>query len=291
MTSGILQKISPPILFLPLSLLSLTLTAVLPSHLFLWLNFFLRLSVTTPPWTILGIFLRLISPSDSFMPVIKTLPNDVFCPLSGINSQKAYGPHGGPPIVLKNFASVLTNYLVKLFRFCLSTSTLHSCWKYAFIQPVPKKGDRSNTSNYRLISLLSCLSKPFESILNWKIQKHLSTSDHLSDRQYRFRKGRYIGDPLTLLNDSSSFSHSYFGETSSVTLDISKAFGRVWHKFLLSKLPSFGFCLSLCSFTSSFLSGRTISVVVDGYCSSPKLINSGVPQGSVLSPPLSFIHQ
>ena len=98
------------------------------------------------------------------MPVIKILQNDVFYALSGLNPQKAYGPDGVPPIVLKNCASVLSPCLVKLFRLCLSTSTFPSCWKYAFIQPVPKKGDRSNPSNYRPIALLSCLSKAFESM-------------------------------------------------------------------------------------------------------------------------------
>ncbi len=33
-----------------------------------------------------------------------------------------------------------------------------------------------------------------------------------------------------------------------------------------------------------------IPAVVDGHCSTPKTINSGVPQGSVLSPTLSLIH-
>ena len=42
---------------------------------------------------------------------------------------------------------------------------------FAYIQPVPKKGDRSNPSHYRPIALISCLSKVFESILN-KILKH-----------------------------------------------------------------------------------------------------------------------
>ncbi len=122
-------------------------------------------------------------PSDSFMPDIEILPNEVFYALSGLNPQKAYGPDGVPPIVLKNCASVLTPCLVKLFRLCLSIFTFPSCWKYAHVQPVPKKCDRSNPSNNRPIALLSCLSKAFESILNRKIQKHFSTSDLLSDRQ------------------------------------------------------------------------------------------------------------
>ncbi len=61
-----------------------------------------------------------------------------------------------------------------------------------------------------------------------------------------------------------------------------ESFDRVCHNSLLSKLPSFCFYPFLCSFISSILSGRSISAVVDGYCSSHKLINSGVPPGSVL---------
>ncbi len=178
--------------------------------------------------------------------------------------------------------------LVKLFLLW-STSTFPSYWKYAYMQLVLKKGDRSNSSNYRPIGLLSCLSKAFESILNWKIQKHISTSDFLSDCQCGFRKERSTGDLLSLLIDSWSSSLSLFGETFSVTLDILKAFDRVWHKSLLSKLPSISFYPSLCYFISSFLSGCSISAVVDGHCSSPKPINSSVPQGSVLSPTLFLL--
>ncbi len=176
---------------------------------------------------------------------------------------------------------MLTPCLVKLFRICLSTSNFPSCWKYAHIQPVPKKGDRSNPSNYRLKAFLSCFSKAFEFILNRKILKHLSASNLLYDRQYGFRKERSVGD-LAFLTNSWSSSLGRFDKTFAVPLNMSKAFDRVCHKSLLSKLPSFGFCSSLCSFISSFLSGRSISAIVDGHCSTPKPIKSGFPQSSVL---------
>ncbi len=104
------------------------------------------------------------------------------------------------------------------------------------MQHVPKKSDCSDPSNYRPIALISCLSKAFESILNRKFLKHLSSFNLLSDHRYGFRKGRCTGDLFAFLTDSWLSSLSYFGETFTVALDISKAFDRVWHKALLSKL-------------------------------------------------------
>ncbi|MPC13625.1 putative RNA-directed DNA polymerase from transposon BS [Portunus trituberculatus] len=156
------------------------------------------------------------------MPSIKVLRNNVFRALAGLNPWKAYGPDGA-----------------KLFQLCLLTFTFPSCWKFAYIQPVPKKGDHSNPSNYHPIALISCMSKIFQSILNRKIFKHLSLHNLLSDCQYGFRQGHSIGDLLAFLTESWSSSFRDFGETFAAALDIQKAFDRVWHKALISKLPSY----------------------------------------------------
>ena len=123
--------------------------------------------------------------------------------------------------VLKNCASELAPCLVKLFRLRLSTSTYPSCWNFTRIQPEPKNGDRSNPSKYCPIALISCLSKAFESVL-YKIIRHLSAHNLLSDCQYGFRKG-WSTDDLAFLTESWSSSFRDFGETFAVSLDISKA--------------------------------------------------------------------
>src|ERR1700755_465330 len=188
-------------------------------------------------------------------------------------------------LVLPSLPRASVNYFV--FVSLLQPSP--SCWKRELIQPVPKKGDPSQPSNYRLISLTSVLSKVFKSILNRKIWKHLNTSNLISDRHYGFSKKRSTGDLLSPLSDSWSSALRGFGESFAVALDISKAFDRAWHKALIFKLPSFGIYPSLCDLLSDFLSGRSIAAVVDSHRSSYKSINSGVPQGSVLSPTLSLL--
>ena len=51
-------------------------------------------------------------------------------------------------------------------------------------------------------------------------------------------------------------------ETLAVSLDNSKAFGHVWHKNILAKLSAFGFTSKFCNWFESFLSNRSIKVVV-----------------------------
>src|SRR6201990_1646490 len=116
------------------------------------------------------------------MSKIRISPKDVISAHSELNTKKAHSPDGIPPVVLKTCASELAPCLGKLFRLYFSTSTFPSCWKRAIIQPVPKKGDPSQHSNYRPISLTSVLSKVFASILHRQIWKNLNSSNLISDR-------------------------------------------------------------------------------------------------------------
>ena len=79
------------------------------------------------------------------------------------------------------------------------------------------------------------------------------------------------------------------GESRVISLDISKAFDRVWQKELLAKLPMFGLHHTLIKWIGSFLSDRSITIRVGGFLSNLHSINAGVPQGSVTSPVLFIL--
>ena len=105
--------------------------------------------------------------------------------------------------------------------------------------------------------------------------------------QYGFRHSRSTGDLLSYVTDHISRVLDKQGETRSFALDISKAFDKVWHQGLLTKLHhSYGVTGQLHKLVASFLQDRQMSVVLDGQRSSAKCISVGVPQGSILCPTL-----
>jgi retron-type reverse transcriptase len=74
--------------------------------------------------------------------------------------------------------------------------------------------------------------------------------------------------------------------TAAVFLDIEKTFDTTWHPGLLYKLAKLQFSNNLIKLISSFLSQRKFRASVEGELSTPRYMQAGVPQGSVLSPTL-----
>jgi hypothetical protein len=68
--------------------------------------------------------------------------------------------------------------------------------------------------------------------------------------------------------------------------DDEKAFDTTWHTGLLYKLSKLEFSINLIKLVSSFLSQRKFRVSVEGEMSMPRVMQAGVPHGSVLSPTL-----
>ena len=209
--------------------------------------------------------------------------------LKDLNIHKSAGPDGIPAIILKRCSSTLAKPLRKIFHLSHSTGLFPSSWKTAYVQPVPKKGESSSPSNYRPIALTSILSKVMETLINRQLMKYLEERKLLNDRQYGFRSKRSTGDLMAYLTEKWNQSLHFFGESKIIALDISKAFDRVWHQALISKMRAFGIDDCLLRWISNFLSNRSIQVVLDGYKSDTHYINAGVPQGSVLSPTLFLI--
>jgi hypothetical protein len=78
--------------------------------------------------------------------------------------------------------------------------------------------------------------------------------------------------------------------TAAVFLDFEKASDTTLHIRLLYKLSKLEFLDNLIKLISSFLPQRKFRVSVEGEMSSPRCMEAGVPQGSVLSPTLYSLY-
>jgi len=213
--------------------------------------------------------------------------DSVLSELLNIDINQSAGSDRIPPLVLKMTANAIASPITALFNRSLSQGHFPEVWKCSIIKPIFKSGLRSDIKNYRGISILSVLPKLFEKL----VRDHLFfyTKRFISPKQHGFYPGRSSVSNLFLITNFISTVMSKGGNVQVVYTDFSKAFDKLDHRLLLSKLTSLD-CNSLpIPWIKSYLEGRTQTVKIGNHLS--KLINvtSGVPQGSHLGPLLFII--
>ena len=221
---------------------------------------------------------------------ISITENEVQDIIKTLDINKACGSDSISHRMLKNTCLSISKPLSILFNRSISEGIYPDIWKIANVTPLFKKGDKSDVSNYRPVSLLSCCGKLFERIVFKYMYNFLLENGLL----YKYQSG-FLPNHSTTLQLIDIYHHicqSFDNRQIScmVFCDISKAFDRVWHKGLLFKLQENGIHGNLLTWLSSYLSNRYQRVVLQSSESSLRLIQAGVPQGSVLGPLLFLIY-
>ena len=217
---------------------------------------------------------------------------DIESAIDEIDRDAATTENDIPASVLKECKNTLSYLIYLIWKKSFDTETIPSDMKIQGINPIFKKGDKSDPSNYRPISLTSHLIKIFERVIRQKIVSHLEANDLLSRNQHGFRKGRsclthllkHINDVIkSILNGN---------EHDVIYLDFAKAFDKVDHEILLQKLKICGITGKLFSWIEKFITNRHQFVNIKGFHSVLSLVISGVPQDlySGLGPILFLIY-
>ena len=153
-----------------------------------------------------------------------------------------------------------------------------------------KKGDRHLASNYRPVSLTSVSCKVLEHIIFRSIMDHVDVHKILKFFQHGFRANHSCETQLIDTIDDLARGLHNKQQLDLLILDFSKAFDKVAHKRLISKLQFYGIRNNTVLWLENWLIGRTQKVVVDGECSGGAAVKSGVPQGTVLGPLLFLLY-
>ena len=169
-----------------------------------------------------------------------------------------------------------------MFITALNKNIVPHTWKLANIVPIPKPNKDKGTS-YRPISLLSVIAKTLEKSL----LPYITTNIPNAPMKHGY-KAQHSVTALHALNNTIAKGFNQMSppaRTITVALDMSKAFDTINIHTLIRKLLPTNFPGTIIKFIANYIKGRKAYTTYIHHTSKQRQFKTGVPQGSVLSPP------
>jgi Reverse transcriptase (RNA-dependent DNA polymerase) len=219
-----------------------------------------------------------------------TNKSEVINIIKNLKLTNSVGPDDISVRIIKECSEHYTEPLVHIINESFKTGIYPDLLKISKIIPLYKKGDKTKTSNYRPIAILSVFSKIFEKIIAKRLLNFLESENVLSKNQFGFQNRKSTQSALLRILKYVYDNLDRHNKVIALFVDLTKAFDCVDHEILLSTIENFGIRGVCNDLLRSYLQNRHQFVECFNERSSLLPIEIGVPQGSVLGPLLFILY-
>ena len=163
--------------------------------------------------------------------------------------------------ILKKDGAFFAKYICDDINTLIRSSKFHNEFKEADIVPVHKKKSTFSKENYRLISILTNISKVCEICLYDQISNFFE--DVFSKYQCSFCKVYSAQHCLLVMMMKWRGIVDYRGVFGALLTDLSKAFNCIPHNLFIAKLEAYGFQADALNLAYGYLSNRKQRVKIN----------------------------
>ena len=157
-------------------------------------------------------------------------------------------------------------------------------WKSTHTVLIYKKGDNNDSSNFRPITLQSCMYKLFVAIVSDRILKWANNNNLLLDYQKGFRQGEGCYEHTFMLQSIVKDARNNGKRLSIAWLDLQNAFGSVLHEAIHTTLSDMGLPMELINLIRDLYTNTPSTFQTNEGVTNLIPILAGVKQGCPLSP-------
>ena len=212
--------------------------------------------------------------------------NSILDCVSTLKTKNCEGYDRIPQRIIKDGINHLIRPLTYLFNSIYETKQIPDQWKLAKVNPIPKKGSKTEISNYRPISNLCSVSKVFEKLILKRILElqSLFNVDLTGDQQHGFKKHKSTATCGLLLQSIITDRLDKNETVGMASLDLSAAFDVVNISLLIERIKILGLPADIVDLVEVWLKDRSFYISIDGTNSMQRELVSGTVQGSILGP-------
>ena len=195
-----------------------------------------------------------------------------------------------PVSIFKKLSFIFATPLKMLVNLSFEKGIFPDSLKVARITPIHKQGSHSDPSNYRPIASLPYISKIFETCIKNRLIKFCDRFSLISQSQFGFQSNKSTSDAVIHLTEYIYEALDNRNHQFAIMIDLKKAFDTVNHCILLKKLSNYGVRGVALDWFQSYLYNRQTYVEILDSKSNTKIMNVGLPQGSVIGPTLFLLY-